>query len=113
LIRGVCPIHGVSIGNYSNKSTWIPQFKPESTPEQRAAAQAVIDAFDDSPAAQAEWEEDQKPERKAVRQAVAQAVADIDEFLALNPPTQAQAVQQVRRLSQMMRAVIKRLAQLD
>lgn len=42
----VAPIHGVSIGDKNNKSTWRVDFKEGTTPEQMAAAQAVIDAFD-------------------------------------------------------------------
>lgn len=42
----IAPIHGVSIGRRNDKSTWRIDFKDEATAEQRAAAQAVIDAFD-------------------------------------------------------------------
>lgn len=45
-ISAVAPIHGVSIGNVDDKKTWRIDFKDEATPEQRAAAQAVIEAFD-------------------------------------------------------------------
>lgn len=45
-IKAVCPIHGVSIGRLDDKATWRIDFKDEATPEQRAAAIAVIDAFD-------------------------------------------------------------------
>ena len=46
LIKLVCPIHGISIGDASNKTTWIISFKDESTDEEKAAAQAVIDNAD-------------------------------------------------------------------
>lgn len=42
----VAPIEGVSIGNLTDKGTWLIQFKAEATQEQRAAAQSVIDQFD-------------------------------------------------------------------
>lgn len=54
LVRAACPaIDGVSMS--------VPpriNFRPEATPEQRAAAQAVVDGFNPSDAAQAEWELD-------------------------------------------------------
>ena len=44
-IAAICPVDGVSVGNATDKSTWI--FWPnEASPEQIAAAQAVIDNAD-------------------------------------------------------------------
>lgn len=37
---------GVSIGKRDDKQTWTVQLEDEATAEQRAAAQAVVDAFD-------------------------------------------------------------------
>lgn len=45
-IRAVCPIHGVSIGRQNDKTTWRIDFTLDAAPEQRVAAQAVVDAFD-------------------------------------------------------------------
>ena len=45
-LAATAPIDGVAIGDSQNKSTWRIDFKPEATPAQRAAAQAVVDAFD-------------------------------------------------------------------
>lgn len=45
-IKAVCPIHGISIGRKEDKSTWRLVFKDEATAEQKAKAQAVVDAFD-------------------------------------------------------------------
>lgn len=45
-VKAVCPIFGVSIGLPGDKTTWRISFKDEATAEQRAAAQAVVDAFD-------------------------------------------------------------------
>lgn len=45
-LKAVCPILGVSIGRVNDKSTWRIDFTDEATSEQRAAAQAVVDAFD-------------------------------------------------------------------
>lgn len=108
-VAAVCPIHGV--GGGPGAYTFVP--KDESTTAQRTAAQAAIDAFDPSDAAQTAWEEDQRPERKTVRQAAAQAVADNATFLALANPTNAQILAQVRRLTNQNTAVIRRIIQLD
>lgn len=109
-IRAVCPIDGVA---RLRDGTVRIDFRPEATDQQRAAAQAVVDSFDWSQAAQDAWEEDQHPERKALRQAAVQAVADIDTYLAIANPTNAQVVAQVRRLSQYTRSIIRRLIQID
>lgn len=45
-VSAVAPIDGVSIGDRTNKATWTVSFKEIATPEQRVAAQQVIDAFD-------------------------------------------------------------------
>ena len=45
-IRAVAPIDGISIGDPGNKATWAIQFRPEATDPQKAAAQAVLNAFD-------------------------------------------------------------------
>lgn len=45
-IKAVCPIHGISIGRKDDKSTWRIDFKDEASAQERAAAQAVLNAFD-------------------------------------------------------------------
>lgn len=49
-IAAVCPIHGVSIGvssgRVADKATWRIDFKDEATTQQKAAAQAALEAFD-------------------------------------------------------------------
>lgn len=45
-IKAVCPICGVSVGDVNDKSTWTYHCLPEATDAQRAAANAVIAAFD-------------------------------------------------------------------
>lgn len=46
LIAAVCPIQGVSIGDFADKGTWVIHFDPSATAPQRAAADAVVAAFD-------------------------------------------------------------------
>jgi hypothetical protein len=80
---------------------------------EQAAAQAAIDAFDWSQAAHDAWEDTQRPERTTLRQAASQAVSDNNAFLADSNVTNAELLAQVRRLTQQMNAVIRRLVQLD
>jgi hypothetical protein len=44
-IATVCPIDGVSIGSLADRTTWRAGFRVEATAQQRAAAQAIIDAW--------------------------------------------------------------------
>lgn len=104
-IESVCPINGVSRDGIT--------FAPEATEQQRAAAQAIFDAFDWSDVAHNQWLENQKPERRDLRQAAGQAIEEINAYLAINSPSNAQVAAQVRRLSQYTKALIKRLVQID
>jgi hypothetical protein len=45
-LRAVAPIEGVSIGRWSDKRSWRIDFLPQATTAERAAARAVLDAFD-------------------------------------------------------------------
>ena len=45
-IATVAPINGVSLGRFTDKSTWRIDFKPEATAQQRADARAVVNTFD-------------------------------------------------------------------
>lgn len=96
----------VEIGRHGDSST-VRVFPPSP------AAQAVVDAFDWSDAAQQAWEEDQRPERKAIRQAAAAAVTDNQTYLAIATPTAVQVAAQVRRLTQQNIAIIRRIIQID
>lgn len=45
-IAAVCPIDGVSVGRWDDRLMWRVNYKPEATPDQKAAAQTVVDTFD-------------------------------------------------------------------
>jgi len=47
-IASVAPIHGVSVGSWSDKTTWHIDFTDEATPAHRTAALAAIQSFDPS-----------------------------------------------------------------
>ena len=46
VVAKVCPVGSVSMGRFSDKTTWRITYLPEATQSQRAAAEAVIAAFD-------------------------------------------------------------------
>lgn len=45
-VDAVCPNFGIEFGRIADKTTWAIHFKDEATEDERAAAQAVLDAFD-------------------------------------------------------------------
>lgn len=45
-VKAVCPVESISYGKRDDKSTWRLDFLPQATAEQRAAARAVVAAFD-------------------------------------------------------------------
>lgn len=45
-VAAVCPIEGVSLGAQDDKETWRIDFSSGASDEQKAAAQAVVTAFD-------------------------------------------------------------------
>ena len=44
-VVSVCPIDGISIGKFSDRSTWSIGFSKDATIQQKAAAQAVLDGW--------------------------------------------------------------------
>lgn len=45
VIDRVCPIDGVRIGRWQDRSTWGIDFRPEATPEQMAAAWKALSEY--------------------------------------------------------------------
>ena len=70
-IATVAPVKSVRIGDRNNKATWVIQYSGNITPQQRAAAEAIIDLYSYDPA--------QIPfvllERAAIRQLILDAAA--------------------------------------
>ena len=108
-IRAVCPIDGTS-GDLASLRI---DYAPSATAQQRADALSVVAAFDGSQAAQDAWEAALVPERKDLRDQAAQALLDLDAFLALAAPTQAQTLAVVKKLCQQNKRLIVRLIQVD
>jgi hypothetical protein len=48
LIAEVAPIDGISVGDDKKKETWRIDFKSDATDEQKVAAKAVVEQFDQS-----------------------------------------------------------------
>ena len=44
-IKIICPIDGVSVGAWDDKSTWRVDYKVEATTDEKKAAQIVVDNF--------------------------------------------------------------------
>jgi hypothetical protein len=44
-VAAVCPIVGVSIGRWEDRSTWRLHFDPEATPEQREMGKEALFGF--------------------------------------------------------------------
>lgn len=111
-IAAVCPIDGVSI---ITLSPFVATFTPTTgaTPQEITNAQAILESFDPSDTAQTTWEENQNPERKTLREQAASAIQGNNDFLAIVSPTNAQAIAQIRRLTQQNNAIIRRLIQID
>lgn len=55
-IESVCPIDGVSVGNWGQAGTVRIDFDPTATDQQKSAAQQALASFDWSDAAEAAWE---------------------------------------------------------
>jgi len=45
-VEAVCPIFGISIGRWDDRSTWSIQFRPEATPEQQKAGMEILKNLD-------------------------------------------------------------------
>ena len=46
LIAQIAPIHGISFGDLSDKSTWVVSFKEEATQEQIASVAEFISSLE-------------------------------------------------------------------
>lgn len=44
-ILAVCPIEGISIGDFFNKSTWRISFSLSATDNQKTTAQQILDSY--------------------------------------------------------------------
>lgn len=75
----------------------------------QAAAQSIIDAFDDSDAAQTAFEESLEPLLKDLKDQALNAIDNNDTFLAIPSPTNAQAVAQVQALTRQNSRIIRAL----
>jgi hypothetical protein len=59
-VSAVCPIAGISIGRLDDKATWRIDFVDAATPQQRAAAAAIVSGFDVAAAQQQDALRDQR-----------------------------------------------------
>lgn len=93
---------------------WAPALGTQPTPAELAALELSAPYLAwIAPAAVVARDAALHPERTTVRTQAAAAIVDLEAFLALAAPTQAQTLAVVKRLCQIQVAVIKRLVQLD
>jgi hypothetical protein len=45
-VLAVCPVEGISVGKWIDRSTWRIDYSAEATPSQKSAAAAVMNTFD-------------------------------------------------------------------
>ncbi|MFS8064112.1 MAG: hypothetical protein ACMG5Z_05940 [Luteimonas sp.] len=110
----MCPgINGVVVPTYGNSATATIDFRPEATPQQQAAAQSALLAFDWSPAGDAAYADAQEPDLATLRDqaqgafdAATTAIAAIDAVAV--PANLAQAIAEIGRINQRQRAVLTR-----
>lgn len=112
-LAATCPILSINIGTIGDSSSVTIQYDPAATAAQRASAQSTLASFDWSAAATQAYDDSLNPDRTTLRNQASQAVADINTFLALAAPTNAQVLSMVQKLCQDTRAIIKRLVEWD
>lgn len=109
-ILAVCPIAGVSGTNTKDSSKIRIDFDPIATDQQKDAAQAVLQSFDWSDAAQAAWEKDQLPqEQKDLNAATTQILADIATYNAIIKPTLDDVSKQTTSINNSLLLLVKLL----
>lgn len=108
-LAAVCPILGVSGAQGAIRI----DYDASATMEQRDAAVSALAAFVWTQAEQGAWEAARVPERKDLRDQATQAVSDLDAFLALASPSNAQILAVVKKLCQQNKRIIARLIQVD
>lgn len=54
-VLAVCPVEGVSVGKWNDRSTWRVDYSADATSSQRDAAAAVLGAFDGASTAPASF----------------------------------------------------------
>lgn len=108
-VSAVAPIEAVA---YRDDQYAI-DYKPEATAQEIANGDAVLASFDFSLEAAEEWLENKNPERKNLREAAAKAIADLDLFLGLADPTNAQIKLVVQKMALHQKRIIRRLIQID
>lgn len=107
-IADVCPIRGV--GGEEGKVSI--DYAPSATQAERDNAQAVASNFDWSDATTRVWLEGKNPEKRDLKAAAANAIQANQAFLELESPTNAEALQQIRRLTNQVNRIIQRLVQI-
>jgi xanthine dehydrogenase iron-sulfur cluster and FAD-binding subunit A len=108
-IAATAPILGVAVPTWGDSSSVRIDFDPAATPAQQSAAQAALNAFVWSDATIQAYKDSLSPDLATLRDQAQNASDNNAAYLAITSPTQAQAVAQVKVLTQQMQQVIKAL----
>lgn len=104
----VCPIDGVG----GSQGSIVIHYTSAATTEQRAAAQAVVAAFDWSEQAHATWLADRNSEKRDLLALSVSHLADLQLIIDAASFTNGQRDAALKKLAQGQKAIIKRLVQL-
>lgn len=110
LYPNAVPLRDFEVTSQKGVSTityWDASLGPQPTQAQLdAVTQTQVDAARDAKEASTQ------PEYHSLKTAATQAITDINTFLALNSPTNAQTLEFVRTLGRQNRVIIRRLIQI-
>jgi hypothetical protein len=107
------PIQGLAFLNAAATPPTVRiEWATAPTAPQIATANSIIAAWDWSAAADQAARDADEPDLAALRDQATQAVADINAYLAIGSPTQAQAIAEVRAIDLRQRAIIKALGRI-
>ena len=104
------PVDTVTLTGKASASV---SYQSWATDAQRSLGKSLLDEYDWTDDAEKIWQDAQNPDLSTLRNATDQAVADINTYLALPSPTNAQVVAMVSRLCVNVRAITKRLVQIQ
>lgn len=112
LVAAGVPAIGVAILDANNNVRIDTQGDVPLTSQQQAQANAVIAGFDFSDAANVAFQQAQEPLLQTLRQQAAQAIQDINTFLAIATPTNAQAIAEIQAIDRRQKAIIQAIGRL-
>lgn len=109
-IAALCPILGISNVIVGNSASVIIQFDPTATLSQKTAAQNILNSFDWSLSATTVWYDNQTPNRLSIKNQINVAITNLNNYIALTTPTQAQNNAILLNICIYMKIILNRLS---